>query len=297
MPWLFRKILVNLIIVPLRVRKSTALYKLMWDEKGSPLLYHTISLGKKLQEKLDSTHQIFVAMRCGNPSLKTLLTQLQNEQFSEIIFVPLFPQYASSTTGSVLEFLYNEIGRWTIIPKLKFINQFYNNHAFISVFAGLIKNYNLSKYDHVVFSFHGLPLKHIDDSHPDISPATCSCEKAMPEHGAFCYKATCYQTARLLVKELNLPEDKYSISFQSRLSKDWLMPFTDHLIIEKAKARMKNILIVAPSFVSDCLETLVELEIEYGKLFKDNGGEQLTLIKGLNDSDEWVIALSKIIFE
>jgi len=140
-----------------------------------------------------------------------------------------------------------------------------------------------------------LPLRHIRKSHPEINIESCTCKTAIPEHGSHCYKATCYQTAKLLAEELNLPAEKYTVTFQSRLTKDWLSPFTDSVLADKAKAGYKNILIASPAFVTDCLETLVELEIEYSKLFIENGGKNLSLVKSLNDADYWVNALHKIL--
>lgn len=295
LPLLLRKFLVNFIIVPFRAKKSSKLYKLLWTENGSPLLFYTKRVWQKLQKLLGNDYKVLYAMRYGNPSLKTLLKEIESENFSDIIFVPLYPQYSSSTTGSVYELILKEIGKWHIIPNLKFVNQFYNNKVFIKAFKNEIIKNDINKYEHIIFSFHGLPLNQIQNSHPNHLIVQCDCKASVPLHGNYCYKATCYETARLMAEVLNLSENQFSISFQSRLSENWLSPFTDKLLIEKAKSGIKNILIVAPSFVSDCLETIVEIEIEYRNLFIENGGNNLTLVKGLNDSDEWVEALKEII--
>ena len=294
-PWILRKILVNLIIVPFRAGKSTKLYKMIWSDKGSPLLYYTNNLRDKLQQFYKDEYKVITAMRYGNPSLTELISKLNDQMYSELIFVPLYPQYASSTTGSVVDLIFQELKKWTIIPKTKIIDQFYNDKEFISTFSNNIRKYNFKSFDHIIFSFHGLPLKHIEDSHPTINHTNCTCDKSFPAHGEYCYKATCYETARLIANQLEIPESFYSVSFQSRLTKDWLSPFTDQVLIELAKKGNREILIVSPAFVSDCLETLVELEIEYNHLFMQNGGTKLSLVKSLNDSDEWVNALIKII--
>ena len=295
-PWLLRKILVNLIIVPFRAKKSAALYKIMWSENGSPLLFHSENLSSKIGALMPG-YEVITAMRYGNPSLKKILKNLESAQLSEIIFVPMYPQYASSTTGTVLEMIFDELKNWNVVPDIKIVSQFYNHPLFIRSVAAKIRKAGVEQFDHVVFSFHGLPMSHISKSHPSVEYKNCTCETTMPAHGEYCYKATCYETARLLAKECGIPRDLYTVAFQSRLNKNWLTPFTDKVLIEKAKSGVRNILIVSPAFVADCLETLVELEIENKKLFIENGGGNLVLVPGLNDSDEWADSLKNIIFE
>ena len=295
LPWILQKILVNLIIIPFRVKKSTALYKSLWTAEGSPLLIYLISLSKKLQVKLQTKYTVYPAMRYGNPSLIKVLRQIREDSNTEIIVLPLYPQYASSTTGSVKSKIHGIIKRWRQIPDIRFVEQFYNHEAFIQAFSNQISKYRPLDYDHVVFSYHGLPISHIQKSHPSISCDGCDCEHEMPEHGIFCYKATCYGTTRLLVKSLNIPATRFSVGFQSRLSKNWLTPFTDEIITKLPEEGVKKVLIAAPSFVADCLETIVEIEQEYKELFYNKGGKELTLVKSLNDSDEWVDAVIKIV--
>ena len=148
---------------------------------------------------------------------------------------------------------------------------------------------------HIIFSYHGLPVRQIQKIHPLHACSGCTCEKAMAPHGEFCYKATAYRTTHLLADALGLDEDDYTVSFQSRLSKNWLEPFTDHTLKEMAQSGRKKILIAAPSFVTDCLETTLELGYEYNKLFRSYGGEQLTLVESLNDSDSWVEAIRTLV--
>lgn len=296
LPWLLQKILVNLLIVPFRAKKSAKLYQTLWNENGSPLMYYTRSLSQKLQVKLAPDVKVFSAMRYGEPSLGKLLADLENKNYSQFIFIPLFPQYASSTTGSVIQLINETISKWNVIPNFRIVNQFYNNPSFIECFGKIIEKYEPEKFDHVIFTFHGLPLRQVQKCHPKDPINTCPCESYLPEHGLYCYKATCYETARLLAARLNLKENSYSVAFQSRLTKDWLSPFTDKVLISKAKSGVKEILLIAPSFVTDCLETLNELELEYAHLFKEKGGNNHTLVHSLNDSDEWVDALKTIIF-
>ncbi|MFW6289412.1 MAG: ferrochelatase [Mariniphaga sp.] len=294
-PWVLQKILVNLIIIPFRVGNSTKLYKRLWTADGSPLLIFLNNLVDKLANELGSKYRLYKAMRYGKPRLTETLEQIRKDGIEELTILPLFPQYASSTTGSIVEKVFGIIKKWEAIPGVKVIGQYYDDPMFVKAFAGQIAKYNLKEYDHVIFSYHGLPNRQINKIHPEHPCEGCTCSKEMPEFGALCYKATCYETTRLIAKELNLPEEKYTVGFQSRLSKNWLSPFTDEVVTDLAKNGAKKVLITAPSFVADCLETIVELQYEYKLLFKEHGGQELTLVESLNDTDEWVGAIAKLV--
>ncbi len=296
-PWVFQKALVNLIIVPFRSFGSTKLYKRLWSEKGSPLLYHSESVAEKIQERLGSSYTVFNAMRYGKPDLKLVLREIEKQQFKKIIVLPVFPQYASATTGSVFELVMKEMKNWQKFPNLQLISNFHEHPAFINAFAAQGRKYDVKKYDHVIFSFHGLPLSQISKLHNGANCKNCNCANQNIPEGKLCYKAACYETARLIAGELNLTPDDYTISFQSRLTNNWMSPFTDRVLIEKAKAGIKKILVFAPSFVADCLETKVEIEYEYGELFHENGGEELQMVDSLNDTPEWIDGLEQIITE
>lgn len=294
-PWFFRKILVNLIIVPFRAHKSTRLYHQLWTPEGSPLLLNMKKFANRLQNELGPVYHVYPAMRYGNPSLKGALKKIKKERYEEIIVFPLFPQYASSTSGTILDFVMAEVKRWQVIPALHFVPQFYYHPGFLESFAQNISSCHPEDFDHIIFSYHGLPLRQVNKVHPGISFDNCSCEKQMPPHGKFCYKATCYETTRLLAEKLGLESQNYSVTFQSRFSKNWLSPFTDERIRELALKGNKKILVVVPSFVADCLESLVEIEIENSKLFRKNGGEKLVLVKSLNDNETWVKAAADMV--
>lgn len=295
LPWLARKILVNLIIVPFRAPKSAKLYQRLWTDEGSPLLTNTLRLQEKLQKSLDSQADVFVGMRYQEPSIRKAAESIKEGGYTRLIVLPMFPQYASSTSGTASQAVMEEIGKWNTIPHVHFINQFYNHPAFVDAFAQRIATYQPSTYDFVLFSYHGLPNNHNDKGHPGIPSAQCECEKAMPSHGQFCYKAACYETTRLLVEKLNLQGDKFSTAFQSRLSSNWMQPFTDKTLNKLAQKGIKRLLVVAPSFTADCLETTDEIGHEYKNEFMAAGGEQLTLVESLNDSDPWVDALKQIL--
>lgn len=295
MPWLFRVILVNLIIVPFRASKSTKLYKQLWEKEGSPLLTNAMKLQDKLAVKIGEDYKVYFAMRYGNPSINKALSEIEKGDFEEIIIVPLFPQYALSTSETAIQKVYKEAKKFKALPKLRVIHQFYSHPSFIHAWVARVKEFDLNFYDHIIFSYHGLPLTHIAKIHPQNKIKDCNCETEMPTHGKLCYKASVHATTRLLVKELGLNKDQYSVGFQSRLTNHWLSPFTDELIMDLAKRGHKKMLIISPAFVADCLETNVELGIEYAELFLKEGGEKLDLVKSLNDSPAWVNALDQII--
>lgn len=293
MPWLLRKMLVNLIIVPFRSGKSSQLYKRLWTAEGSPLSVNLERLTAAVRNLTADRYTVIGAMRYGNPSLRKAIRNLEKSGVEKLIVVPLYPQYASSTTGSVNELVMSEISGWNNIPEIHLVGQFCLNPLFIRVFSGLIRSYRPENFDHVLFSYHSLPIKHLDAVHPDNDHQTCACDTVMPEYGGMCYRATCYQTTRLIAGELGLKPGAYSTAFQSRLSGKWLGPHTDKVIRQLAAEGKKRILFAAPSFTADCLETIVEAD-DYRKLLLKNAGEELTLVESLNSNEEWVKALTEI---
>ena len=295
LPLVFQKILVNLIIVPFRSPKSTKLYQRLWTEKGSPLLFYSEQVQAELQQKLASKADVFMAMRYGNPSIGKALAVIQKSNYDRLIILPMFPQYASSTSGTAIQAVMDQIKKWNTIPEIHAINQFYDHPAFLDAFAERIQSYQPENYDHIIFTYHGLPNRHLKKNHPDESIKTCNCETSLPEFGQYCYKATCYQTTRELVQRLGLKAGQYSVSFQSRLSNDWMTPFTDKNLISRAKLGNKKVLVAAPAFVADCLETTVEIGWEYKELFMENGGEKLQMVESLNDSPRWISGLEEIL--
>jgi ferrochelatase len=293
-PVLARLALVNLIIVPFRAPKSAKLYRELFTGKGSPLVYYTAELADKLNAAANNNTRYFFAMRYQNPSIKKVLDRIVAEKFDHIKLFPLFPQYASSTTGTALEAVYSYFKGKPYIAELSAISQFYDYPAFIDTFAERIRRYKPEEYDHVILSYHGLPVRHVNKIHPGMEYSDCTCHQEMPEHGKYCYRATCYETSRLLAKKLGLGKEDYTVSFQSRLSDKWLKPFTDETLLQLAKEGRKKVLIAAPSFVTDCLETIIELGLEYKKLFTENGGEKLEMVESLNDMDLWVDTVRQI---
>ena len=294
-PWLFRKILVNLIIVPFRSPKSAKIYKQLWTKEGSPLVIHGKNLRDKLQVELGSDYQVEIAMRYQNPHLKNVLEKIRKSVPKEIIVLPLYPHYASSSTGSTIEFLFKIMSKWYIIPQVKVLGQFYNNPGFIDSIAEQAKEFNLKNYDHFVFSFHGLPTRQVDKVYDKGICADHNCEYEVTTDNFYCYKATCYETARLIISKVNLDSEKCTVSFQSRLDKNWLEPFSDKVIAELPKKGVKNVLVFSPAFVCDCLETTIEIGEEYKEVFLENGGEKLDFVKSLNSEPTWVNTVKDLV--
>lgn len=293
-PWLLRKVLVNLIIVPFRAPKSAKIYQKLWTEKGSPLLYYSQRVKELLQAELGESHEVFLAMRYKNPSIPDVLEMIRKKNYGKIIVLPMFPQYASATTGSAHEEIMRVVTKWWVIPEIKFISQYYDHPLFIDAFAERGKQYNIGEYDHVLFSYHGLPERQVDKVYDEGLCADHDCEKEITWDNRFCYKATCYATTRLLAKRLAIPEEKYTVCFQSRLDKKWLTPFSDEVVQQCAEKGMKKILVFSPAFTADCLETIIEIGDEYQEIFHEHGGEKVQLVESLNDLPLWIRCLKDL---
>ncbi len=294
-PAFFRKILVNGIIVPFRLRKSAGIYKQSWTENGSELIHLSQKFADKLQEKLGSRFDVFPAMRYSKPSLSKLIEHVWQAKYRKIIVVPMFPQYASATTGSVMEFFFNKTKNKNFFPELRFVSYFYDRPDFIKAFAEKIKKHKIENYEHFLFSYHGLPLKQVYEIHANKSCDDYNCVNEINSENKFCYQAQCYATSRLLASEINIDKNRYTVCFQSRFAKRWLSPFTDEVIEHLAKDGVKRILVISPSFIVDCIETSIEIGIEYKELFIKHGGDSLQLVESLNESELWINALENLI--
>jgi len=294
-PWLARKILVNFIIVPFRASKSAKIYQKLWTKDGSPLLLYSERAKDLLQQSLGKTHDVYLAMRYKNPSIADVLEVMRKRNYKKIIVVPMFPQYASASTGSALEEVMRVVKTWWVIPEMKYISQYYDHPKFIEAFAERGRKYNLADYDHILFSYHGLPVRQVDKVYVEGVCADHDCEHEITEENKFCYKATCYATTRLLAGALNIPKEKYTVAFQSRLDKKWLEPFSDVVVEECAKKGMKKILVFSPAFTADCLETIIEIGDEYQHIFVQHGGEKVQLVESLNDHPLWIECLRDLV--
>lgn len=295
-PWLFRKILVNLIIVPFRAPKSTRLYRKLWTPTGSPLLVNGKLLEEKVQQKLGERYVVRLAMNYGKPSVKQVIREIMDAGVERVIAFPLYPQYASSTTGSsvakVMQFLSENLH----MPAITTVLQYFDDPLYIRAMKVRLAAYDLATYDHILFSFHGLPLSQVVAAHHGRNCREHHCTTENNDANRFCYQAACYATARNLMRELNIGKDKATVCFQSRLTRNWLEPFTDQTIRELAARGAKRLLVIYPSFTADCLETIVEIGHEYRELFLSLGGTTFDLAESLNDSEEWVEAIRGMVF-
>lgn len=292
-----RFLLVNGIIAPFRAPKSAKIYRKLWTPEGSPLMVYGAQLKEKLQKALPGNYTVELAMRYQQPSMESVLSGISKQQYDKIIVFPLYPQYASSTTGSTVEEFFRIVRKWWVIPEIEIVSQFFDHPDFIAAFAENGRKHQPENFDHIVFSFHGLPERQVDKVYVDRKP--CSdhhCEHELNDENRFCYKATCFATARMIAERLNIPEEKYTVAFQSRLGRaEWIKPYAEPVIVDLAKSGVKNLLVFSPSFVADCLETTVEIGMEYKEVFKHNGGEKLQLVESLNANEMWVKAIANII--
>lgn len=285
-PWWKRQLLVRGAIVPFRFRNTAKLYRSIWTEDGSPLLCHGKSVEKSLQGALGDQYVVKLAMRYQNPSIAEGLEYLRRLRLEHLVVLPLFPQYASASTGSVHQKVMDHLKNWEVIPKTTFINSFPTHPGFIEPLCEIGQRYNPEQYDHVLFSFHGLPERQV--------------RKACRSIGTrqFCYIKQCNATAKAIVEKLQIPEAKYSVAYQSRLGRDpWIQPYATDVLEECAKNNKKKVLVFCPSFVCDCLETTYEIGVEYQHEFKEWGGEQLHLVEGLNNHPSWIQGLKQIIMD
>ncbi|QZE15391.1 ferrochelatase [Halosquirtibacter laminarini] len=291
-----RWLLVNGIIAPFRAPKVRHEYLKLETPEGLPLRVISKLLEKKVQNRFEhSSIHIELAMRYGSPSIKKQLESLKNKSVEKVIIFPLFPQYASATNGTAIAKAFEEIKKWPVIPELATIPYFHDHPTFIKAISRqLDEDIKKEVPDHILFSFHGLPQRQINA----LGGYCSSCEgvRECKTHNPYCYKSACYHTAHQIAQTLNLTRDQYTIAFQSRLGKTpWIQPYTDDTIHQLAKKGIKRLHVIAPSFVTDCLETTIEIGEQYHQLFLDLGGEKFSLSNSLNDTDEWVNTITEMI--
>ena len=270
-------LILNLIILNVRPKKSAKLYESIWTDKGSPLLVNMQSIVKKLQSKNKDVH-IKLGMRYGNPSIEEALNYFKNKNIFKILVLPLYPQAGSPTNSSTFDEISRVLNSWPWLPNLRFINGYHDHEDYILAVSNSIKKStsNCDDIEKIIFSFHGMPVRYLNEGDP--------------------YYCFCHKTARLVARRLKLSEDKYILSFQSRFgSEEWLQPYIDDEIVRLAKNGVKNLHIISPGFSVDCLETLEEIKIQYDELFKENGGDSLTYIPCLNDHDDHIELIDKLI--
>lgn len=296
-PVIQRFFLVNGIIAPLRAPKSAKEYAKLWVERGSPLKFYGFDVRDLLQKTLGEGYKVALGMRYQSPSIESALEELRSVNVKRIIVIPLFPQYASASTGSVSEKVNTLVSKWQIIPSVAHINQFMDHPKFLEAFANngkaLMEN---QAYDHVIFSYHGLPERHIKKGSVGNQCQLGTCCSVLSAKNRYCYRAQCFYTTRELAKKLGLKEGGYTTTFQSRLGKDpWIKPYTDEVLKELPGRGIKKVLVYSPAFVSDCLETTIEVGEEFKENFLEAGGEVWDLVPSLNDTQTWIECLEDLV--
>ena len=297
-PWVFRTVLVNALIVPRRSHASAKLYDKIWTQRGSPLLFHTQDLEKAVQEKLGEEYRVVAGMRYGNPSFEAAVEKLVGQDLSSVTIVPLYPQYALAATESSLRKIRTVLDKR--LPGIKRVEvpAFYNNENYLNAVAEVSrKPLHEFKSDLVLFSFHGLPERQIRKTKTGKACVfTKECCSHITPQNADCYRAQSFATARLLAEKLDIPVGKYKVSFQSRLgTTPWIRPFADEFYRTFPSLGIKNLAVLCPSFVADCLETLEEVQMRGQEEFRRYGGLNLKLIPSLNSHPAWVQGLSRMV--
>ena len=294
--WLARFCIVNFAILPSRPKQSAEAYQKVWTPAGSPLVAISRNVQAKLQPRVKLPVEL--AMRYQNPSIPEAVQRLEDKGVDHLLLIPLFPHYAMSSFESAVERVREAAA--TVAPRMRIEVQppFYDHPDYIAALAASAREYLDRDYDHLLFSFHGLPERQLRKSDPTghhcLASGNC-CEIASPAH-ATCYRAQCFKTVAAFVRQANVPKEKYSVAFQSRLGRNpWLKPYTDYELPRLAAAGVRKLLVMCPAFVSDCLETLEEIGMRGRETFLAAGGNDCTLSPCLNEHPLWLEALEKMI--
>lgn len=304
--WLFRFLLLYLVILPIRSKKSAKLYQKIWTSEGSPLLIWSKKCKSKLKTQLGNHYHVEIAMGYGNPSLKHGIDSLLKQNIEHIILIPLFPQYAASTTGSVIENATKYLNTKWHIPTYSIAKPFFQNDYFIQAWKErIVENLQKSNPDFILFSYHGLPVKHLKKSANEREHSSCQygktqtqCCDVLSKTNFFCYRAQCFETTKLIAKASHLESHQFMSSFQSRFGRnEWIIPHTQNILPELHAKGIRKLSVACPGFVVDCLETLEEIDIRLKEEWLKLGGTELVLIKSLNDNPVWIACLEEMIRE
>ena len=297
-PYWLRTVLVKGIIVPFRAPKSAAKYKTIWTKDGSPLIHISKQVQRNLREVINIPVEL--CMRYANPTPEAALEKLhsENPDLKEVVLVPLYPHYAMSSYETAVEHVKKVYNQKKYSFQLTIIPPFYNHPQYIQALTNSIKPYLKKPFDHILFSYHGIPERHVRKT--DSTKTHClmkgNCCSINSEAHRTCYRHQILTTTQLAATQLGLSKEKFSSSFQSRLGTDaWLKPYTAKQLVQFPKQGIKKLIVVCPAFVSDCLETLEEIQLEGRDVFIKNGGEEFTLIPCLNDSTDWITALAELV--
>jgi ferrochelatase len=297
-PWLVRWCIVHLAILPRRPALSAEAYEKIWTPEGSPLVATSRKVRKALQDRAGA--RVELAMRYRNPSIPDAIRKLRDEGMEEVLLIPLFPHYAMSSYETAVERVREVMAEIAPRMTLAVAPPCYDHPDYIRAMTANASGYLKQDYDHLLFSFHGIPERHLRKSDPTgrhcLGTPDC-CEGGNPVLGT-CYRAQCFKTVEAFVRKASIPKSRYSVAFQSRLGREpWLKPYTDVVIGELARAGTRKLLVLCPSFVSDCLETLEEMGMRGRQTFLDSGGAEFHLIPCLNEHPLWLDFLEKLVRE
>lgn len=292
--WPLRRFIVGMILIR-RPHESAHAYQSIWTAAGSPLIVTSRHVQQQLQSRLQVTVEL--AMRYQNPSIEAAIKTLASRDIDEFLLIPLFPHYAMSSYETAVVRVQEVVRKQAPGMKATVQPPYGDAPEFIAAMVANAQPYLGEGYDHLLFSFHGVPERHLRKSDPThahcLTVADC-CHVPSKAH-PFCYRHQCHRTAELFAQAAGLPAGKWSVSFQSRLGKDpWLKPYTDFELERLAKAGVKRIVVMSPAFVADCLETLEELGIRGKETFLSAGGESFRLVPCLNEHPAWIAALESM---
>ena len=295
-PWPIRFCVVNFAILPKRPQESAHAYSTIWTKEGSPLVVISRNVQKLLQQRL--AIPVELAMRYQNPSIDKAVKGLAAQGVTETLLIPLFPHYAMSSYETAVVRVQEAVRRFAPNMTLEVVDAYYDEPDYTDALVASAREYLEGGYDHLLFSFHGIPERHLRKSDPTgchcLHGANC-CETPSEAH-KFCYRAQCLKTMREFVAKAGIPGNKHSFAFQSRLGKDpWLKPYTDYEIERFAKEGVKKLLVICPAFVSDCLETIEEIGVRGRDAFLQAGGAQLILVPCMNEHPKWIDALERMV--
>lgn len=295
-PWPIRWFVVNVLILPKRPKESAEAYESVWTKDGSPLVVTSKKVQELLQAKMEEPVEL--AMRYQSPSIESALAKLNDQGVTDLFMIPLFPHYAMSSFETAVERVKELVAQNHPGMRLTTQPPYFEDADYVDALVESIKPHLKEPFDKLLFSYHGIPERHLRKSDPTgnhcLSKPDC-CEGCHPAHD-FCYRAQCFKTTDAVVGTLGLKPDQYAISFQSRLGRDpWLKPYTDFELERFAKEGVKRLLVVCPAFVSDCLETIEEIGIRGKESFESAGGESLQLISCLNEHPAWVDTLERMV--
>jgi ferrochelatase len=300
-PWVIdipaplRWLLVHGAILPTRPAKSAEAYAQIWTERGSPLMFHTMDLAERVRERLGAGYVVRAAMRYGQPSIEKGLRELKDAGVEKVRVLPLYPQYSLSATRTAIDATLRASRRVGFTAPMQILPDFFGDRGFLRAFTEVARPVlGDFKPDHVLFSFHGLPERHVRKT--DATGKHCfssgACCDRVGESNRQCYRAQSFHTARELARELGLGAGGWQVSFQSRLGRTpWIKPYTDLLYEPLVQQGVKRLAVMCPAFVADCLETLEEIQIRGREQFRAAGGEELRLVPSLNSSPAWVEAV------